>query len=117
MFGRTTTCPVKVEETEIPERSFVMLNWSSANRDEEQFAEPEEFRLDRSPNPHVAFGFGIHACVGAQLARMELQSVAAELLRRIPDIELAGKLPDYYFAGGNLAVLPRLPVKFAAQTA
>ena len=51
-----------------------MLNWASANRDPETFENPDEFRLDRSPNPHVAFGFGIHTCTGAQLAQMNWRS-------------------------------------------
>jgi cytochrome P450 len=115
MFGRTTTCPVQIGDAELPADSFVMLNWSSANRDEDQFPNPAEFHLDRSPNSHMAFGHGIHTCVGAQLARIELESVTAELLARIPDVELVGAAPDYHFSGGNLAVLPALPVRFAAR--
>jgi cytochrome P450 len=92
-----------------------MLNWASANRDPAEFPEPDEFRLDRSPNPHVAFGYGIHTCVGAQLARIELEVTAAELLARVPDIQLAGEVPDYCFTGGNLVVIPSLPVRFAPR--
>jgi cytochrome P450 len=112
MFGRTAQCPVTVADVDLPDHSFVMLNWASANRDAEVFENPEEFRLDRSPNPHVAFGFGVHTCVGAQLARIELQVVTRELLGRVPDIELAAEPPEYVFAGGNLAVLPELRAKF-----
>lgn len=112
MFGRTTQCPVTVADVDLPDHSFVMLNWASANRDPEAFENPDEFRLDRSPNPHVAFGFGVHTCVGAQLARIELQVVTRELLGRVPDIELAAEPPEYVFAGGNLAVLPELRARF-----
>lgn len=115
MFGRTTKCPVTVAGAELREGSFVMLNWASANRDAEIFENPEEFRLDRSPNPHVAFGFGIHTCTGAQLARIELEVVAKELLERVPDMELEGEPPAYHFSGGNLAILPELRARFAPK--
>jgi cytochrome P450 len=112
MFARTTQCPVTVSDVEIPDHSKVMLNWAAANRDPEAFENPDEFRLDRSPNPHVAFGFGVHTCVGAQLARIELQVVTRELLRLVPDIELAAEPPEYRFSGGNLASLSELRAKF-----
>jgi cytochrome P450 len=115
MFGRTTKCPVRVEGAELPERSFVMLNWASAKRNPETFEKPDEFRHDRSPNPHVAFGFWIHTCTGAQLARIELEVVAKELLTRVPDMELDGDPPDYHFCGGNLAELPELQARFEPQ--
>ncbi len=112
MFGRTIKCPVTVRGAALPEDAFVMLNWASANRDAETFESPDEFRLDRSPNPHVAFGFGIHTCTGAQLARIELEVVAKGLLERVPDMELDGDPPEYHFSGGNLAVLPELRARF-----
>ena len=115
MFGRTTRCPVIVRGAAIPQDAFVMLNWASANRDAETFENPDEFRLDRAPNPHVAFGFGIHTCVGAQLARIELEVVAKELLQRVPDMELCGDPPEYHFSGGNLAVLPELRARFTPK--
>lgn len=115
MFGRTTQCPVTVADVEVPDHSFVMLNWASANRDPEVFENPDEFRLDRSPNPHVAFGFGVHTCVGAQLARIELGVVTRELLARVPDIELAEEPPEYEFSGGNLASISSLRAKFAPR--
>src|SRR4029077_1323014 len=59
--------------------------------------EPDEFRLDRLPSPDVAFGFGIHTCTGAQLARIELDVVAKKLLERVPDMELDGDPPGYQF--------------------
>jgi len=61
----------------------------SANRDEDVFAEPERFDIERSPNEHIAFGHGEHFCLGAHLARLELRTMIEELLRRLPDIELA----------------------------
>jgi cytochrome P450 len=62
---------------------------ASANRDERQFEQADEMRLDRSPNPHVAFGAGPHSCLGQALARTELQTVLKVLLERLPTLELA----------------------------
>jgi cytochrome P450 len=62
---------------------------NSANRDESAFADPAGLDLGRRPNPHVAFGYGIHHCVGAQLGRIELQVALAALLERMPALQLA----------------------------
>jgi cholest-4-en-3-one 26-monooxygenase len=67
------------------------LFYASANRDEEAFAEPEKFRIDRHPNPHVGFGIGEHFCLGANLARLELRVIFAELARRFAHFELVGE--------------------------
>ena len=61
----------------------------SANRDEEVFADPFAFRVDRSPNEHLTFGLGPHYCLGANLARMEIETVIGALLERLPDLRLA----------------------------
>jgi cytochrome P450 len=61
----------------------------AANRDPEQFSEPDRFIIDRSPNRHVAFGFGLHFCLGAQLARLETQVVLPRVLERFPTLRLA----------------------------
>jgi cytochrome P450 family 142 subfamily A polypeptide 1 len=67
----------------------VLLLPQSANHDERAFHDPDTFRVDRSPNPHLAFGFGPHVCLEAHLARLEVAVVLGELLRRPPDIRLA----------------------------
>jgi cytochrome P450 family 142 subfamily A polypeptide 1 len=67
----------------------VVLIYTSANRDEAVFAEPEEFRIDRRPNDHVSFGFGTHFCMGANLARMEIRVTLARVLTRLPDLQMA----------------------------
>jgi cytochrome P450 len=61
----------------------------SANHDEEQFPQPEEFDIERSPNRHVAFGHGIHYCLGAPLARLEGKIALEEVLERFEGVELA----------------------------
>jgi cytochrome P450 len=67
----------------------LLLLYQSANRDESVFEDADQFRVDRTPNPQVAFGFGPHYCLGANLARLELKIVLQELLRRLPDIRVA----------------------------
>ncbi|MUM34220.1 cytochrome P450, partial [Mycolicibacterium sp. CBMA 361] len=61
----------------------------SANFDGEQFENPDEFHIDRTPNSHLAFGFGTHFCMGNQLARLELRLMTERLLQRLPDLRLA----------------------------
>ena len=90
-MGRTVLTDTEVDGTALPAGSRVMLMYGSANRDPAQFAEPEEFRLGRDSNRHVGFGQGIHRCVGAPLARLELTVVLEQVLRRLPGFTLAGK--------------------------
>ena len=68
----------------------VMLLMASANHDPEQFADPDRLDIGRNPNPHLAFGRGIHFCLGAPLARLEVEIGLNEMIRRFPDIALAG---------------------------
>lgn len=85
-FTRTVTSPVTIEGVDLDEGDRVLLLYPSANRDESVFVDADQFRIDRDPNPHVAFGFGPHFCMGANLARMEIKVVFEELFRRLPDI-------------------------------
>jgi cytochrome P450 family 142 subfamily A polypeptide 1 len=66
----------------------VLLLYPSANRDAEQFPDPFRFDITRTPNDHVAFGFGSHFCLGNSLARLELQVLFEQLLERLPSIHL-----------------------------
>jgi cytochrome P450 len=82
-----------VEDTELagcPMRKgeMVLLSFPSANRDPEKFSDADAVRIDRQANPHVAFGLGIHRCIGSNLARMEMRIALEEWLKRIPDFEL-----------------------------
>jgi len=114
-FRRKTTCPVEIDGTALPAGADVLLNYAAANRDEDVFTRPGEFLIDRRPNPHLAFGFGIHTCIGAPLARMELRIAIPELLRRFPDLALAREpeLTTFEFLGGNLAFIHSLPAVFS----
>ena len=94
----------------IPKGESVMLSYASANRDEEVFGDGDTFDVGRHPNKHVAFGFGAHYCLGAQLARMEGRAFYKELLPRLRSIELAGE-PSYMqtlFVGGP----KHLPIRY-----
>ena len=79
----------RLRDKRIEKGQSLALFYPSANRDEDIFEEPFEFRVDRSPNRHLAFGIGEHFCLGASLARMELQEIFRGVLTRLPDLELA----------------------------
>ncbi|MFD7921383.1 cytochrome P450 [Streptomyces sp. NPDC059740] len=79
----------EVGGTVVPAGTTVMCSMAAANRDEKAFEGADEMRLDRSPNPHLAFGAGAHSCLGQSLARTELQAVLDVLLRRLPTLRLA----------------------------
>jgi cytochrome P450 len=80
--ARTTLEPVEVAGTVIPAAERVLVMLASANRDEERFADPDRLIPDRSPNPHLSFGGGIHFCLGAPLARLEARIAFAKLVQR-----------------------------------
>ncbi|WP_416955801.1 cytochrome P450 family protein [Streptomyces sp. Agncl-13] len=75
--------------TEVPAGDSVIVSLCAANRDPRRFPDPDTLDLDRSPNPHLAFGHGIHFCPGAALARAELQTALGTLLARLPGLHLA----------------------------
>jgi len=89
-FTRTATEDCEVHGVEIRAGEQVALYFASANRDEEVFDDPFAFRVDRRPNPHLAFGFGEHFCMGAQLARVEIEVIFRELLARLESFEVSG---------------------------
>ncbi|GAF47459.1 cytochrome P450 [Rhodococcus wratislaviensis] len=92
-LGRMVTQDSTVDEVNIPAGDRVMLMWGSANRDPDVFEDPETFRLDRdNSEKHIAFGAGIHRCVGAPLARLEMRVVLEEILQRMPNLRLTS--PD-----------------------
>jgi cytochrome P450 len=88
--GRVTTRAVDVGGVEIPEGAKVLLLWMAAGRDARRWEDPERYDLRRKLTGHVGLGFGIHACVGQALARMEGECLMAALSRRVSRIELAG---------------------------
>jgi cytochrome P450 len=80
---------VTIENVTIPQGALTYAALASANRDERQFRDPDRLDLARDPNRHLAFGLGIHYCLGAPLARLEGQIAINTLLRRAPDLRLA----------------------------
>jgi cytochrome P450 len=88
-FPRVATADIEVAGETIREGEPVMIVLSAANRDPAVFDDPDRLDLARTPNPHIAFGHGIHHCLGMQLARIELQIALDGLLRRFPDLRLA----------------------------
>jgi cytochrome P450 len=90
---RQTTRDVTLHGQTIPADSFVLVVVGSANRDPLRFAHADRFDVARDPNPHVAFGHGIHFCLGAALARLEARVALGDLLDRIDDVALADDTP------------------------
>jgi cytochrome P450 len=112
-FMRTATEDTTVRGVRIAEGEAVYLSYVSANRDEEVFDDPFRFHVGRDPNKHLAFGYGVHFCLGAALARMEVSSFFTELLPRLESIELNGKpeLIATTFVGG----LKHLPIRYSLR--
>ncbi|MDX6741473.1 cytochrome P450 [Actinocorallia sp. A-T 12471] len=91
-FARTATEEVKLDGTTIREGDYVLMMYLSANRDETVFGPTaDRFDVTRNPNPHLSFGHGGHYCLGAPLARMEMQVVLTEVLTRFSGLRLAGE--------------------------
>ncbi len=91
-FSRVATEDCEVRGIEIRAGDPIALYFASANRDEDVFDDPFTFRIDRRPNPHLAFGFGEHFCMGAHLARVELDVMFRLLLARVDSFELTGSV-------------------------
>lgn len=92
--GRSTTQKVVVGGIEIPEGESIALLYASANHDERQFEDPDTFIATRQGNQHLAFGHGIHMCIGMHLARLEMKTVLEEMMARFPNYKLVGRSTD-----------------------
>jgi cytochrome P450 len=91
MTGRFASEPLEIDGHQIARGELVLPLLGAANHDPAQFPDPERLDVRRSPNNHVAFGRGIHFCLGAPLARLEGQIATAALVRRFPNLALAGE--------------------------
>jgi len=111
-MARTATRDVEVRGQQVHEGDQVMLFYPSANRDEDVFDGPHRFDVRRNPNPHVAFGFGTHFCLGASLARLEVRVMFEELLPRMADIALAAPEPLRRRSSNFVSGLETLPITF-----
>jgi cytochrome P450 len=114
-FSRTATADTEIRGQKIREGESVALFYPSANRDEEVFEEPFKFDLSRNPNPHIAFGIGEHFCLGANLARLELQVIFRQLAQRLESVEPTGPAERILssFVGG----IKRLPIRYHLRPA
>lgn len=90
-FMRTATADAELAGRKIAKGDWMMLSYPSGNRDEAVFDDPFQFRVDRTPNKHVAFGYGAHICLGQHLARMEMRVLWEELFARLDRVELDGQ--------------------------
>jgi cytochrome P450 family 142 subfamily A polypeptide 1 len=110
---RTATRDVELRGQTIHEGDELMLLYPSANRDEDVFEDPFRFDVTRSPNEHVAFGFGSHFCLGNSLARLEISVMLDQLLARFPDLAVADPDAEPVLRPANfVSGLESLPVTF-----
>jgi len=112
---RYTASPLTLRGVEIPAGEQVIICLAAANRDADRYARPEELDVDRDEARHLAFGHGIHHCLGAPLARLEGNIALESLLRRYPEMSLAVPAPDLHWRHGDglvlrgLSALPVIP--------
>jgi cholest-4-en-3-one 26-monooxygenase len=109
-FSRIATAETELHGQQIRQDDVVAMFYPSANRDEDAFENPNRFDIRRETNPHVAFGIGEHYCLGANLARLELQAMFRQLAERIDSVELAGPIQRMRssFVGG----IKHMPIRY-----
>lgn len=113
-LARTVSEPCAFADADLDEGDRMLLMFASANRDPAEFPDPDEFVADRKPNRHVAFGTGIHRCLGMHVARKEMTVLVEEFLRRMPDYRLDPENPPVWHTGDTWG-LKSLPVIFEAK--
>lgn len=107
-MARTTTVDVALAGVTVPAGARLVLLYESANFDERHFDLPDRFDVTRTPNDHLAFGFGHHFCLGASLARVELEAIVGRVLARLPDLELTATDP----LPRSITGIETMPVRF-----
>jgi cytochrome P450 len=112
-FMRSATADYELRGQKIKKGDWLFLAYPSGNRDEEVFEDPYDFKIGRTPNKHLAFGYGAHLCLGQHLAKMEMRIFWEELLPRLKSVELSGqpKLTEANFVGG----LKSLPIRYVME--
>lgn len=111
-MSRLVTRDVELRGQRLAEGDELILFYPSANRDEEVFADPHRLDVTRDPNPHLAFGFGPHFCLGASLARLELRVMFDAVLSRLPDLRLADDRPPVHRPSNFVSGAESMPVRF-----
>lgn len=112
-FSRTATQDYELRGQQIHAGDSVALFYASANRDEDVFADPFRFRIDRDPNPHLGFGVGEHFCLGSHLARMDLRVFWRQFVERVESVEYSGPVDLLHssFVGGPKHVPVRMKLR------
>lgn len=106
---RYTRADYRIGDVTIPTDSRILLSFGAANRDPSVFENPDEYRADRNPRMHVAFGYGPHMCLGVPLARMEAQAVLRELVNNVARINPHG--PTTWSTHSSLRGPTHLPIR------
>jgi cytochrome P450 len=112
VFRRTATTDVELDGVRMRAGDKVVVSFTSANRDERVFDDPDRFDVRRAPNPHLGFGHGPHFCLGAQLARVQMRALFGELLRRTALVEFDG--PPTLLRSNFQRGVKRLPIRWVA---
>lgn len=113
IFGRNTTRDTTLHGVTVPQGDIVALGFGSANHDPAQFPDPEKVLLDRTPNRHLSFGAGPHLCLGAPVARLEMEITLTEFVQRVPGWRVAPGDAVEWKPRGDRRGLVRLPVVIA----
>ncbi|MGW5376641.1 cytochrome P450 family protein [Nocardia sp. NPDC003999] len=112
---RMTREPLLIGDTRVPAGEIVLCSLKAANRDRSRFIEPDRFDVRRVDNQHLSFGFGIHRCLGANLAKVEAEVAIGALLRRYPTPRITNSLKDLpWVEAGIMRKLTALPVRLRA---
>lgn len=111
-MARTAMRDVDFHGAQLRQGEKMLLMFEGANFDESVFGDPENFRIDRNPNSHLAFGFGTHFCLGNQLARLELSTMVRKVLERLPDLRLADENALPLRPANFVSGLEEMPVVF-----
>ncbi len=112
-MARTAMRDVEFHGTQLRQGEKMLLMFEAANFDESVFGDPHNFRIDRNPNSHLAFGFGTHFCLGNQLARLELSTMVRKVLERLPDLRLADENALPLRPANFVSGLEAMPVVFS----
>ena len=113
-FRRTATAVCEIAGQTIQAGDKVVVSFSSGNRDETVFEQPDAFNIYRHPNPHLSFGYGPHYCIGAHLARAQMRAIFTQVLTRMHGISLAGEIN--YLQSNFQRGVKKLPIKWARKS-
>jgi cytochrome P450 len=102
---RTVTAPTELAGTRLQAGDQVLASFAAANRDPAEFARPDEIVLDRSPNPHLGFGAGVHRCIGSFFAKLEMRVMLEEMLKRYASIRIDESKPIRMSSGHNQGII------------